>query len=303
MDILPAQLVYWRHCRDWEPITHRGMAEEWGATPASPAPAKHATSACTPSTGTASRPGTAPGRACPMPPSTPMARWRRCAATRVGYLGRPRTQDRCVPQRRRGGRGTTLSSRSRLPQRGGVRIADLRGFGLLHRARNRCNRHRRVEFRNACRLQRPDPKHDPGHVRVLDKTAQRSQGKTANGPQYSDLVRNAWMGTFAAATGTTPATYVGPHGVENMFMTSSRLLAVANRVLAPRVFAFWHWGRGIIFKAKRLPSLQCGTPALELFHFRARARKCLSIQSWSDALPTRMPKLPGSALQSFLRRS
>ncbi|MGO9404507.1 MAG: hypothetical protein ACLPVW_13680 [Terriglobales bacterium] len=48
------------------------------------------------------------------------------------------------------------------------------------------------------------------------------KGRLQFGPQYSYLVRNAWTGTFAAATETTPATYVGPHGVENMFFTSFR---------------------------------------------------------------------------------
>ena len=48
------------------------------------------------------------------------------------------------------------------------------------------------------------------------------KGRLQFGPQYSYLVRNAWAGTFAAATSTTPATYVGPHGIDNMFMTSFR---------------------------------------------------------------------------------
>ncbi len=48
------------------------------------------------------------------------------------------------------------------------------------------------------------------------------KGRLQFGPQYSYLVRNAWAGTFAPATGTTPATYVAPHGIDNMFMTSFR---------------------------------------------------------------------------------
>jgi FKBP-type peptidyl-prolyl cis-trans isomerase len=48
------------------------------------------------------------------------------------------------------------------------------------------------------------------------------KGRLQFGPQYSYLVRNAWAGTFALAAGTTPATYVGPHGIDNMFMTSFR---------------------------------------------------------------------------------
>ena len=48
------------------------------------------------------------------------------------------------------------------------------------------------------------------------------KGRLQFGPQYSYLVRNAWTGTFAPATMTTPATYVAPHGIDNMFMTSFR---------------------------------------------------------------------------------
>jgi len=48
------------------------------------------------------------------------------------------------------------------------------------------------------------------------------KGRLQFGPQYSYLVRNAWTGTFAAATSTTPAIYSAPHGIDNMFMTSFR---------------------------------------------------------------------------------
>jgi len=48
------------------------------------------------------------------------------------------------------------------------------------------------------------------------------KGRLQIGPQYSYLVRNAWTGTFAAATPTTPAIYSAPHGVENMVLTSFR---------------------------------------------------------------------------------
>jgi hypothetical protein len=48
------------------------------------------------------------------------------------------------------------------------------------------------------------------------------KGRLQFGPQYSYLVRNAWTGTSAAATMTTPASFVAPHGIDNMFMTSFR---------------------------------------------------------------------------------
>jgi len=44
-----------------------------------------------------------------------------------------------------------------------------------------------------------------------------SKGRIQFGPQYSYLVRNAWAGA-----GATKGTYVDPHGVDNMFMTSFR---------------------------------------------------------------------------------
>ena len=48
------------------------------------------------------------------------------------------------------------------------------------------------------------------------------KGRLQFGPQYSYLVRDAWTGTSVAATGTTPATYVAPHGIDNVFFTSFR---------------------------------------------------------------------------------
>jgi hypothetical protein len=44
-----------------------------------------------------------------------------------------------------------------------------------------------------------------------------AKGRIQFGPQYSYLVRNAWAGA-----GPTKGTYVDPHGVDNMFMTSFR---------------------------------------------------------------------------------
>jgi len=45
------------------------------------------------------------------------------------------------------------------------------------------------------------------------------KGRLQLGPQYSYLVRNAWTGTFA----TTPTpTFVAPHGIENIVLTSFR---------------------------------------------------------------------------------
>src|SRR6202166_3466947 len=43
------------------------------------------------------------------------------------------------------------------------------------------------------------------------------KGRIQFGPQYSYLVRNAWAGK-----GSTTGTFVNPHGVDNMFMTSFR---------------------------------------------------------------------------------
>src|ERR1700686_2835991 len=43
------------------------------------------------------------------------------------------------------------------------------------------------------------------------------KGRIQFGPQYSYLVRNAWAGK-----GSTAGTFVNPHGVDNMFMTSFR---------------------------------------------------------------------------------
>jgi hypothetical protein len=44
------------------------------------------------------------------------------------------------------------------------------------------------------------------------------KGRIQIGPQYSYLVRNAWTGLQSSTTGT----YVSPHGIDNMFMTSFR---------------------------------------------------------------------------------
>jgi flagellar motor protein MotB len=49
-----------------------------------------------------------------------------------------------------------------------------------------------------------------------------SKGRLQFGPQYSYISRNAWAGTFAAATSTTPAVYNSPHGIDNVFYTSFR---------------------------------------------------------------------------------
>ncbi len=49
-----------------------------------------------------------------------------------------------------------------------------------------------------------------------------SRGRIQFGPQYSYLVRNAWTGTFAAATKTTPAIYNAPHAIDNIIYTSFR---------------------------------------------------------------------------------
>ena len=43
------------------------------------------------------------------------------------------------------------------------------------------------------------------------------KGRLQLGPQYSYLVRNAWVGA-----GPTAGTYAAPHGIDNMFMTSFR---------------------------------------------------------------------------------
>jgi len=51
---------------------------------------------------------------------------------------------------------------------------------------------------------------------------QGPHGRIQIGPQYSYLVRDAWWGTYAAATSTTPATYSSPHGINNMIFTSFR---------------------------------------------------------------------------------
>ncbi|MGA3090839.1 MAG: DUF4200 domain-containing protein [Terriglobales bacterium] len=48
------------------------------------------------------------------------------------------------------------------------------------------------------------------------------KGRLQFGPQYSYVARNAWTGTFAAATATAPAVFTAPHGIDNMFMTSFR---------------------------------------------------------------------------------
>jgi hypothetical protein len=61
-----------------------------------------------------------------------------------------------------------------------------------------------------------------GTVGFWIKLYNSPKGRLQFGPQYSYLVRNAWAGTSAAATMTTPAIYVAPHGIDNMFMTSFR---------------------------------------------------------------------------------
>jgi hypothetical protein len=48
------------------------------------------------------------------------------------------------------------------------------------------------------------------------------KGRLQFGPQYSYVSRNAWAGQSVAATLTTPAEFVSPHGIDNMFMTSFR---------------------------------------------------------------------------------
>lgn len=50
------------------------------------------------------------------------------------------------------------------------------------------------------------------------------RGRLQMGPQYSYLVRNAYPGCSAATTSAacTGGTYVSPHGIDNMFMTSFR---------------------------------------------------------------------------------
>jgi hypothetical protein len=46
------------------------------------------------------------------------------------------------------------------------------------------------------------------------------KGRLQFGPQYSYLSRDAWTGS-GALVGTTP-TFVAPHGIENMVLTSFR---------------------------------------------------------------------------------
>ncbi len=43
------------------------------------------------------------------------------------------------------------------------------------------------------------------------------KGRLQMGPQYSYLVRNAWVGY-----NSTAGVYVAPHGIDNMFLTSFR---------------------------------------------------------------------------------
>jgi hypothetical protein len=54
------------------------------------------------------------------------------------------------------------------------------------------------------------------------KTYNGPKGRMQFGPQYSYISRNSWAGTFAPATGTSPAIYSSPHGVDNLFYTSFR---------------------------------------------------------------------------------
>jgi cell division septum initiation protein DivIVA len=61
-----------------------------------------------------------------------------------------------------------------------------------------------------------------GTVGFWIRLHQGPHGRIQFGPQYSYLVRDAWWGTYAAATPTSPAIYTSPHGIDNMFFTSFR---------------------------------------------------------------------------------
>jgi hypothetical protein len=61
-----------------------------------------------------------------------------------------------------------------------------------------------------------------GTVGFWIRLHQGPHGRLQFGPQYSYLVRDAWTGTFAAASSTSPAIYQAPHGIDNMIFTSFR---------------------------------------------------------------------------------
>jgi hypothetical protein len=61
-----------------------------------------------------------------------------------------------------------------------------------------------------------------GTVGFWIRLMQGPHGRLQFGPQYSYVVRDAWWGTYIAATSTTPAVYSSPHGIDNMFFTSFR---------------------------------------------------------------------------------
>lgn len=61
-----------------------------------------------------------------------------------------------------------------------------------------------------------------GTVGFWVRIMQGPHGRIQVGPQYSYVVRDAWTGTYAAATPTTPAVFTAPHGIDNMFFTSFR---------------------------------------------------------------------------------
>jgi hypothetical protein len=49
-----------------------------------------------------------------------------------------------------------------------------------------------------------------------------TRGRIQFGPQYSYISRDAWTGTFAPATMTSPALFVAPHAIDNVLYTSFR---------------------------------------------------------------------------------
>ena len=61
-----------------------------------------------------------------------------------------------------------------------------------------------------------------GTVGFWIRLHQGPHGRIQVGPQYSYVVRDAWTGTYAASTPTSPAIFQAPHGIENMFFTSFR---------------------------------------------------------------------------------
>jgi hypothetical protein len=61
-----------------------------------------------------------------------------------------------------------------------------------------------------------------GTVGFWIRLHQGPHGRLQFGPQYSYVARDAWTGTYAAATPTSPALYSAPHGIDNMFLTSFR---------------------------------------------------------------------------------